>query len=213
MKNLSAWLVFLAAFLGVIVSGAQVWIQTLDSKSQSNLESYKLKQEGYFRDYENKQEWELKAVEFMLENQDYFFSDKESERNRIRAVMISTFPRTIVDPILTKLDSIENHEEKLAILSKLVSECNDFKLPDTSYCPSEDLGVWDIETQSDCINNCENTGAQCCSYSAYSGHPNFPEVSNQCRASSDAMRQGCPGCTAGLTFASACKLIQSSKRE
>ena len=117
-------------------------------------------------------------------------------------IFSATFPEYATKNVLAKLENFQSKNIDVVDF-KFISICNDFLTADSTYCPTPDLGKgeWTTESKQSCKNECEAVGAQCCGFT-----DSHKERKPLCRASSGALRDGCPGCTAGLTFSAACSI-------
>lgn len=103
-KPLGVFLTFLASFAAVVVSASQVWVAfiTKDAELQSQRLENKSKLDA--EELQNRREFNLKVVQFVTEHQDEIFSADDEKRNRMKDVILVTFPEELTAVLFRKLE-------------------------------------------------------------------------------------------------------------
>jgi len=100
-KRLGVFLTAAISLAAVLVSAAQVWIARLDKANQ--IELAKLEQE---------RSWKLDLAKFLFEHEDSVFSEDPVERERVRNLLLVSFPNEITEALFGQLEATAPDEEK-----------------------------------------------------------------------------------------------------
>lgn len=98
-KYLGTIITAIISLAALIISATQVYIAFINKDKEISLTQLQLDRE-----------WKLKSVEYVSENWNKIFGDDEDERNRIRDIMIVTFPEDITNALFKKLEETEDSE-------------------------------------------------------------------------------------------------------
>lgn len=100
-KRLGVFLTAAVSLAAVLVSAAQVWIARLEKANQ--IELAKLEQE---------RRWKLDLAKFLFEHEDSVFSEDPVERERVRNLLLVSFPNEITEELFGQLEATAPDEEK-----------------------------------------------------------------------------------------------------
>ncbi|NIM11906.1 MAG: hypothetical protein GTO45_07305 [Candidatus Aminicenantes bacterium] len=99
-KHLGTIITALISVAALIVSAAQVYIATVNKDKEMELNRLHIERE-----------WKLKTVEYVSNNWGKIFSNNEVDANRMRDIMLATFPEEITGPLFIKLKETVDTEK------------------------------------------------------------------------------------------------------
>lgn len=99
-RHAGALLTSIVSLIAVVVSGAQIWVASIDHRKQVEHEIA----ESRRADEDRRHRWMLDAASFVMNNRAAIYSADSVERNRIRDMMIATFPPEITRPLFRRLE-------------------------------------------------------------------------------------------------------------
>lgn len=111
-KNLGVVLTAAVSLAAVIVSASQVWVADVNRSRELELANIQKAKELELARLEGERRWKLDLTDFLFRNKQAVFSGDQVERERVRNVLLVTFPPEITGAVFEKLEATAPEEEK-----------------------------------------------------------------------------------------------------
>lgn len=89
--------------LGIVVSGAQVWVAQITRDKEIEITRLKNDQDARRLEGQHEKDWNLQVTKFVYDNRQGIFAGSETEREMIANLLRATFPPDVYDKIFGRL--------------------------------------------------------------------------------------------------------------
>jgi hypothetical protein len=103
-KNFATVISAAISIAALSVSISQVWVAKIERQRELDQAKFRAASEEQLARDRDDRKWNYDSLQFVSTNKDLIFGENESQRNRIRKVMVVTFPIAILDQLFDDLE-------------------------------------------------------------------------------------------------------------